>query len=245
MNGPLDLACLSGVSLFETVRVRRRHWLWLEDHMRRMEESASAWQIPWRWDGLHPEPPAGSGEDQVARISLLLAGGPWAGAPATWQCRWDFRPFHASQVAMYCATADAPLAKNDPLRLHKTGSRMAMEWPYLLARKRGFDEVLFADSEGYLLEGSRGSIFFLYQNRWITPPLSLHVLPGLFRRHVLAEGKACQEALHLNDLPGIAAAVWVNSVQGAKPVARLGDRPLALAQATPFCHSLACQTLFA
>jgi branched-subunit amino acid aminotransferase/4-amino-4-deoxychorismate lyase len=71
------------------------------------------------------------------------------------------------------------------------------------------------------------------------------VLPGLFRQRVLAEGQAREGALHRKDLPAIAAAVWANSVQGARPVARLGNQPLALAQAAHLCHSLSCQTLFA
>jgi branched-subunit amino acid aminotransferase/4-amino-4-deoxychorismate lyase len=54
------------------------------------------------------------------------------------------------------------------------------------AAKKGFDEVVFFNGKGHLVEGSRTNIFFAEDGVLCTPSLRCGCLNGITRRHVLA-----------------------------------------------------------
>ncbi|WP_344695497.1 aminodeoxychorismate synthase component I [Sphingomonas rosea] len=66
----------------------------------------------------------------------------------------------------------------------------------------GVDEVVFADADGRLTEGSFTSLFVERDGRLLTPPLDRGLLPGVLRDKLIGEGKAVEADLTEADLEG-------------------------------------------
>lgn len=91
------------------------------------------------------------------------------------------------------------MAKPDDVRLaHKCSDREIYDAP-----RRTYpqcDEVIFKDSEGYLTEGSYTTLFVERDGRYITPPQSRGLLPGILRREMIESGAAIEGDLMEKDL---------------------------------------------
>ncbi len=67
----------------------------------------------------------------------------------------------------------------------------------------GADEVIFADKEGRLTEGSFTSLFVKREDGLlVTPPLCRGLVPGILRTKLIGEGKAVEGDLRREDLEG-------------------------------------------
>ncbi|UUR07019.1 aminodeoxychorismate synthase component I [Sphingomonas glaciei] len=67
----------------------------------------------------------------------------------------------------------------------------------------GADEVIFADPDGRLTEGSFTSLFVKRDDGMlVTPPLARGLIPGILRDKLIAEGKAVEGDLRREDLAG-------------------------------------------
>ena len=119
--------------------------------------------------------------------------------------------------------------KVTPLCRHKTTRRTFYEALYAGARRRGFDEALFFNADGALVEGTRTNVFLVVSGRLLTPAFSCGCLPGVTRRAVLRLARRLkipvrQTALSFQDLCRCEEAFVTNSVVGIVPVRRLGLR---------------------
>src|SRR5690606_14460808 len=78
----------------------------------------------------------------------------------------------------------------------------------------GVDEVVFCNERNELTEGSITTLFLERDGVLLTPPLSSGLLPGTLRAELLANGRAVEQILTLDDLQK-ADAIWLgNSVRG-------------------------------
>jgi para-aminobenzoate synthetase/4-amino-4-deoxychorismate lyase len=66
----------------------------------------------------------------------------------------------------------------------------------------GADEVIFADPDGRLTEGSFTSVFVERDGLLVTPPLARGLIPGVLRSKLIDEGRAVEGDLHCEDLEG-------------------------------------------
>jgi len=90
------------------------------------------------------------------------------------------------------------VSSTDALARHKTNWRE----PYDIAPPPGVDELLFCNERGELVEGARTNIFIARDGVLLTPPLSAGALDGVLRYALLAEGRAVEATLTLDDLSG-------------------------------------------
>ncbi len=126
-------------------------------------------------------------------------------------------------------SAAAPLAENpphwtygissqrldsaDPLLRHKTS------WRDLYDAGHDGDEIVFLNERGEVAEGARSNIFVRREGKWLTPPLSAGLLPGILRAELLESGE-CQECvLTPADLAG--EVFFGNSLRELIPAKRL------------------------
>lgn len=132
----------------------------------------------------------------------------------------------ADRVAM-ATTRIAPriLPNHDLLRRFKTTWRQHYDDDLKHAVKSGDFDVLYFNHDGYLLEGARSSVFIHYQGAWITPALSLDVLPGVMRAQVLKHPEpylgtdhVSQERITESMLHQADAIVLTNALRGCIPV---------------------------
>ncbi len=102
-----------------------------------------------------------------------------------------------------------PVAADDFRLGHKTSDRAFYDEA---RRASGCFEVIFADGDGFLTEGSFTHLFVEQDGTLVTPPLSRGLLPGILRARLIEQGDAVEGEVSLASLP---AEFYIgNSVRG-------------------------------
>ncbi|SFU45272.1 aminodeoxychorismate synthase component I [Pseudoduganella namucuonensis] len=111
--------------------------------------------------------------------------------------------------------ADATSADELFLR-HKTTIRTRYDAAWRAAEARGAFDTLFFNERGELTEGGRSSVFVRLDGRWLTPPLSSGLLPGVMRAMLLDDPAwGASEAVVTRDMLARAdAIVLCNALRG-------------------------------
>ena len=151
------------------------------------------------------------------RVRLLLAEDGKVTVTAAEQ------PLQAPDAVMRYVVSETRVDSANPFLFHKTTRRELYdrEWQHY-AETVGADEVLYLNERGELAEGSRTNVFVERDGALLTPPLASGLLPGVLRRDLIAQGKAKEAVLTLDDLARADAVYVGNSVRGlvrAEPVA--------------------------
>jgi para-aminobenzoate synthetase/4-amino-4-deoxychorismate lyase len=113
-------------------------------------------------------------------------------------------------LAANATRADALFAR------HKTSIRSRYDAAWRAAEQQGAFDTLFFNERGELTEGGRSNVFVRVDGRWITPPLSCGVLPGVMRAVLLAAPAWCaREAIITRDTLEAAEDIVVcNALRG-------------------------------
>ncbi len=106
----------------------------------------------------------------------------------------------------------------------------------LLARRGalqgGYDDAVFADADGNLLEGAGSNLFAVLDGAVVTPPVR-NILPGVARSVVLecTAGGVEERVITPRMLEAAGEVFLTNAVMGVMPVAELGGRRFDVARA--------------
>ncbi len=162
----------------------------LERHLARMKASADLLGFAFDRHAARNELQAATFRLRDARrIRLLLAK---SGAVAIEVAPLPPAPTGPVSVAI----APMPVPRADFRLRHKTSDRAF----YDRARGAAF-EVLF-ERDGQLTEGSFTNLFVARDDKLLTPPLSLGLLPGVLRAELIESGRAVEAVLTRADLNG-------------------------------------------
>ncbi|HEV2611134.1 MAG TPA: aminodeoxychorismate synthase component I [Noviherbaspirillum sp.] len=214
----LKAAFLAGLSqefaLFETMHATReagcRH---LERHLRRLAASASHFNIPFDRAAVHSELEKACGALPDGPHRLRLAIGRDGGIAI------QTAPLSPLEAPVKVLLAREPTMSADPWLRHKTTLRERYDAGWRAAESVGAFDTLFCNEHGELTEGGRSNLFIRRRGRWITPPLSAGVLPGVMRSVLLDDPRwdAREGRLTLDDLRGAEEVVVCNALRGALP----------------------------
>jgi para-aminobenzoate synthetase / 4-amino-4-deoxychorismate lyase len=177
--------------LIETMRHHPHDGLFeLERHLARMKASADALGFRFSRHDARNELQAatfGAGE-RLVRLRLARSG-----AMAI-----ETQPLPGkAAVPVAVAVAPLPVDRRDFRLRHKTSDRAF----YDSARAQaGTFEVIFADPDGFLTEGSFTNLFVPRGELLLTPPLSRGLLPGVLRQSLIETGRAVEQDLRMDDL---------------------------------------------
>ncbi|WP_407923190.1 chorismate-binding protein [Cupriavidus agavae] len=174
-----------GFTLFETMRAQRGGVQYVERHLRRIAASAAAFGF-----AFDPEAARAALQAEAAR----LGDGNWRLRMSV-DKRGTLAFAHGALVPLAEAVVSVELAElrlpvADALRRHKISARATYDAGWQAAERRGAFDALFFNTRDELLEGGRTSVFVKVDGRWLTPPLSADILPGVMRAVVLEEGDA-------------------------------------------------------
>lgn len=116
----------------------------------------------------------------------------------------------AADPAMHCLDASNPWLR------HKTTFRpwyqAGQQW--LQEHPSCFD-LIYANQSGHLCEGSRSTIYVQdLQGRWLTPPVTEGLLPGVMRQSLLNNGHVNEARLSLQDIRTAPALRVSNALRG-------------------------------
>jgi 4-amino-4-deoxychorismate lyase len=119
-----------------------------------------------------------------------------------------------SDTVWKVAVAERRFSSADPLLRHKTTRRALYEDALAeAAQRRGADEVLFLNEREELCEAARCNLFVPASDILLTPPLSCGLLPGTLRAALIAQRRARESILRLEDVSGCEFLLG-NSVRG-------------------------------
>jgi branched-chain amino acid aminotransferase len=94
------------------------------------------------------------------------------------------------------------------------------------AAAEGYDEALMVRSDGVVLEGPTCSIFWVRNDRLITPSLETGILASITRRVILESMAVGEGSSLLEDLLGAEEAFLVSTARLAQPIAAIGETVL-------------------
>jgi 4-amino-4-deoxychorismate lyase/para-aminobenzoate synthetase/4-amino-4-deoxychorismate lyase len=180
--------------LIETLLwTRQEGFFLLPEHLRRMGASASTLGFAFdeaRLKSALEEAVARAAPERL-RLRLVLAR---EGAHEL-----SVEPVEpiARETLWRVAVAKRRFSSAEPMLRHKTTRREIYEEE--LARS-GADEVLFLNERDEVCEGARTNVFLASGEILLTPPLASGLLPGTLRARLIAEGKAREDYLALEDL---------------------------------------------
>ena len=119
---------------------------------------------------------------------------------------------------------ESPIAKRKTLNyLHNILCRYEAE-------KKGFNEVVFINTRGFLTEAASSNIFLVKNKKLLTPSLSSGILPGITRQEVIYLAKknlkkrVNEYLLKISDLYSADEVFLTNSTIGIMPVVKIGHR---------------------
>ena len=197
-----------GLTVFETMRAEAdgRILLWPR-HLARLRRGCAA-------TGFALD------EDRVAAVLAGLPRGTVIRArlsvDQTGQAALTHAPLPPNPEFWRVVLSDLRLEVGDPWLRIKTSHRPVYD-AARAALPLGVDEALLKNAEGHLCEGTITSIFMRREGRFLTPPLSCGLLPGVLRETLLADGRAEEAVLRVDDLQG-GQLYCGNALRGLIPV---------------------------
>lgn len=194
--------------LIETMRFEPESGIpLLELHLARMKASATQLGFAFDRHAVRNQIQALCFElEAPAKVRLLVSR---SGASALETAPLPATPTEPVRVA----ALPHPLDPSDWRLMHKTSDRGFYEDAAAAARALGAEEALLVRGDGLVTEGSYTCVFIEGPDGvLLTPPTSLGLLPGVLRGSLIAEGKAREAELTLDDMAG---GFWIgNAVRG-------------------------------
>jgi para-aminobenzoate synthetase/4-amino-4-deoxychorismate lyase len=165
----------------------------LDRHLARMKLSSAGFGFEFDRHAVRNELQAATfALPEAKRVRLCLSP---SGAIAI-----EVRPLPPTPDApVGVAILPLPVASGDFRLVHKTSDRSFYDDA---RRAAGTWEVVFADRDGFLTEGSFTSLFVERDGLLVTPPRARGLLPGILRERLIAEGRAIEGDLRAEDLAG-------------------------------------------
>ena len=221
--GVTDLGLLRGDGVFEVISVYDGRLFAMEDHLRRMADSAQ---------NLRLEIDLGAVQADID--ALLAQAGPVTGAVRFLVTRGGRRvglveavPAEREPLTLATITYAPPRILDGVKSLSYGGNMLATR----LAIEKGATEALLVTPHGRVLEGPTSSFFVsLDGETLVTPPLSDHVLDSITRRRLLAIlPHAREEVVTREELTGAHEAFLASTTREVQPIVRIDDITLPAA----------------
>jgi branched-chain amino acid aminotransferase len=213
-----DEGLLRGDGVFEVIRVYDGVPFALEEHLRRLERSASNLRLPLdveavRADAWRLLAHAGAGPDHELLRIVVTRGG---------RRLLLTEPLHAQpEVIRLGSVTYSPTRILDGVKSLSYGANMLAT---RLARERGFDEALLVTPHGRVLEAPTSSIFYVVDGDLCTPPLDEHILASITRAVVIAAVRVVERSCTLTELLQADEAFLASTTREVQPVSAVDDR---------------------
>lgn len=179
----------------------------LQWHLKRLKHSCFYFSIPLDLGNLRTELEKQKKRNSRLRIGVLRSG----------EFDFKFTENYKPQKELHVFFEEIQKEYYNQNPEHKTS--MVREYYSSRMRKRNLsegDELIFFDTNGYLLEGTISTIFVKIGDQYFTPPLSQRILPGIFRHHLLTRfpNQFQTKQVHIDELKQSSSYFLCNSLRG-------------------------------
>lgn len=238
-----DRGFLYGDSVYEVLRTFGLRPHALDEHLDRLEGSARriGMRIPERAliARAIDEAARATGEPEAyLRVIVTRGAGPINLDPASVDEEPRLvvlaLPLKLPEATLYRDGASATIVgarRNAPGSVDpqvKSGNYLNSVLALAEARQRGAYEALMCDGVGRIAEGASSNLFVVSGGRIVTPPLSVGLLEGITRRHVIQLARAAgipvdEASVWPSDLRRADEAFITSSVRGVMPIVRIDE----------------------
>ena len=232
MNVKMDDCFQFGLGAFETISVVDGRPIFLDRHLRRLEDAARF---------LDLGKPAERGIDRITVLEYLRK----------WMSEHDYRDrsghmrrcalkIMLTQENVFFSMRDNPYTpdiyergfamdisnvrrnETSPFVYHKT-----MNYGDCILEKRnataaGMDERLFLNTKEQVSEGTVSNVFFVRNGVICTPQVSCGLLPGILREYLCETEDVEETDIYVQDLKRYQECFVTNSLMGIMPVRQIG-----------------------
>lgn len=195
--------------IFETI-LWQGSFVWLDDHLKRLEKSCAYWLMPFSREETESRllmlAETFTKERYRVRLAVRRDG----------QIEIDSIPLSNDgwgKPSLTLLVSGEAVDATSPYQYHKTDVRSLYDVELIEARKKGYDEVLFLNATGDLVEGAITNLFFRQEGAWFTPAVSEGLLPGIWRQHQRQKMNAKEAALNMANLNQVDAISIGNSLR--------------------------------
>jgi len=227
-----DAGFLYGYGLFETIRIHRHTTPLLPLHLKRLETSAQLLglclpEFSKIEQGIAALIKINHAKDAI--LNIYLTGGSKTKEFGIFSkpesLLMVIRPLHSTG---FLKIGLSPLSfSRNILSCVKN-----LSWIQTILEKQRhpeWDDILFYNAHGELLETCKSSVFFIQENALITPVLG-EILPGIFRQHLLSSareiGFSCHETpVHISKLNEMEEIFLTNAIQGIVSIKSVDNYP--------------------
>jgi len=181
-------------------------WAYLDDHIRRLVESADYFGFRADGERIRKRLAAAAAEFPALprRVRLLVS--------RDGSVRIKAAPLTPLPSPFRICLARRPVDSRNPFLFHKTTNRRT--YRTALRECPGYDDVLLWNERGEVTETTIASVFIELDGVLITPPVLCGLLPGIYRNRMVAEGRARERTVRLDELARCRRIILANSVRG-------------------------------
>lgn len=209
------MAFPDGAGIFETMRVENARVAELPRHMRRAASSARTLGITMpNEEDLRAKLKHVIADSDITLGRLRVCFGD-GGVVIDYASYEDFT--EPANLTFHSTSAIAQDA------LHKCYPYTARFEILDTATEYGFDDAIVFNKENHITESAIANIACYLDGQWVTPPITAGLLPGIMRAIAVERLDMKVANIHISQVPKIEAAVLLNSLKLAQPVAFIGD----------------------
>lgn len=209
---PLDFSLIETMRLSEDGAI-----LFLREHMRRLEESACYWNFSCETESVMKRvlDYASSIETRPCALRLLL--------DPSGQTHCSHRELTSAPPRVRLRLSRKTVDSNDVFYFHKTTNRPLYQAERAEGERQGWFETIFRNERGHVTEGCFTNLFYRFDDRWRTPPVTDGLLPGIWRNSFLRQVNAVEQSVTFEQLQQADEVVIGNSVLGTIRVDEIVD----------------------
>jgi para-aminobenzoate synthetase/4-amino-4-deoxychorismate lyase len=195
----------SDFALLETLRWNPvTGWYWLDHHLDRLAASADYFGIDLNCDAIEQRLTAAVHGARESRVRLTV--------DRSGRARVEVQPFvEGDRRSVAVAIDREPVDTSSPFLFHKTTRRTVYE--DRMSRHPHAEDVLLVNERGELTESTIANLAVKLAGTWFTPPIESGLLPGVYRKVLLEEGKLIEQGIRLSDLDDCEGIALINSVR--------------------------------
>ena len=188
--------------LISTGRIHQGKLLFLEEHIKRLQESSRYFDYPFNAEKAHNQATAlcqslDLDTDYRLKMSLKKDG----------ELKFEHSQLtNLSDDFCQARSVEQRHPLDSPYTFFKTSYR-----PHLSIE---LHEQIYYNHEGQLLETSIGNIVLKIEDQLYTPPVHIGLLNGIYRQSLIAENKLKEKVLTVKDLKQAQAIYGCNAVRG-------------------------------
>jgi para-aminobenzoate synthetase/4-amino-4-deoxychorismate lyase len=195
--------------LFETMLLENGEILLLEEHLKRLQLSASFMLFKFDQKKISKEIKKRiSIMDDQSKQKIKLFLNKWG------KVKLEITPFVSLPEEINVIISKSRISTSNRYQYFKTTNRNLYDREYKFFSKKGFFDVIYFNEKNELAEGSITNIFLKIDDTWFTPPLTSGILAGVYRKYMLQHSANIKEkTLFFEDLMAADEIILANSLK--------------------------------